>query len=249
MSQTTRGIARPRVIAHRGASADAPEHTIAAFELAISQGAEGIELDVHLSKDDQLVVIHDFTLDRTTEGFGPVRARTVRELKRLDAGGWRGDAFRGQRIQTLHEVLERFRERTAFWVEVKGGTDVYPGIEERVLSAIEVYDVVERTLVQSFDDTVLRRIRNLNDAARVGSVITRTTWSQERGLLQAICPEAGLLDGEKVAEILDAGLECYPWTVNEPALMDRLVDCRVSGIITDRPALLRDRLARWDPAV
>ena len=83
---------RPLVIAHRGASAEAPENTIAAFELAVQQGADAIELDVHLSRDDQLVVIHDFTLERTTDGAGPVRDRSVQELKRLDAGGWRGSA-------------------------------------------------------------------------------------------------------------------------------------------------------------
>jgi len=80
---------RPLVIGHRGASADAPENTIAAFELALEQGADGIELDVHLTADGQPVVIHDFTLERTTDGVGPVSGRRVRELKRLDAGGWR----------------------------------------------------------------------------------------------------------------------------------------------------------------
>ncbi|MGH7374824.1 MAG: glycerophosphodiester phosphodiesterase family protein, partial [Candidatus Rokuibacteriota bacterium] len=95
---------RPLVIAHRGASADAPENTIAAFELAVEQGADGIELDVHLSADEHPVVIHDFTLERTTDGAGPVSEHTVRELKRLDAGGWRDRRFRGQRVQTLQEV-------------------------------------------------------------------------------------------------------------------------------------------------
>ena len=81
---------RPLVIAHRGASSDAPENTIAAFELALEQGADALEMDIHLSKDGHPVVIHDFTLERTTDGVGPVSARTVRELKRLDGGGWHG---------------------------------------------------------------------------------------------------------------------------------------------------------------
>ncbi|MCI0545666.1 MAG: glycerophosphodiester phosphodiesterase, partial [Candidatus Rokubacteria bacterium] len=119
----------PLVIAHRGASEEAPENTIAAFELALALGADGLEVDVHLSKDDQPVVIHDFTLERTTDGAGPVRALTARELKRLDAGGWMGTRFRGQRIQNLHEVLERFRDRTRCWIELKAGSDVYPDIE------------------------------------------------------------------------------------------------------------------------
>ena len=141
----------PLVIADRGASADAPEHTIAAFELALAQGADGIALDVHLTRDGQPVVIHDFTLERTTDGAGAVRAHTTQEVKRLDAGGWRDRRFRGQRVQTLQEVLERFRDRTQFWIEIKGGSDVYPDIEERVVSTLEVYEAVDRTLIQSSD--------------------------------------------------------------------------------------------------
>ena len=109
----------PLVIAHRGASAAAPENTIAAFERALTDGADAIQLDVHLSRDDHPVVIHDPTLERTTNGLGPVRGHTMRELKRLDAGAWHGAAFAGQRLQTLQEVLERFRGRTKFWIELK----------------------------------------------------------------------------------------------------------------------------------
>ena len=119
--------AMPLIIADRGASADAPEHTIAAFELALDQGADGIALDVHLTRDGQPVVIHDFTLERTTDGAGAVAAHTMREMKRLDAGAWRSRRFQGQRVQTLQEVLERFRDRTRFWIEIRGGSDLYPG--------------------------------------------------------------------------------------------------------------------------
>jgi glycerophosphoryl diester phosphodiesterase len=105
------------VIGHRGAPTVAPEHTIPAYEAALDAGADVLELDVHLSADDQLVVIHDQRLDRTTDGHGLVRAHTLRQLKRLDAGRWFGPAFAGQRIQTLSEVLERFRGRA----EGRGG--------------------------------------------------------------------------------------------------------------------------------
>src|SRR5262245_54692411 len=155
-SETT-DARRPRVlvIANRGASEEAPENTIAAFELALEQGADAIALDVHLSRDDQLVVIRDFTLERTTDGAGPVRDRSVRELKRLDAGGWRGRRFRGQRIQTLYEVLERFRDRTRVWIELRAGSDLYPSAEERLVSAIEIYDMVDSVVIQSFDHEAL----------------------------------------------------------------------------------------------
>jgi len=238
---------RPLVIAHRGASADAPENTIAAFELALEQGADGIELDVHLSADEHPVVIHDFTLERTTDGAGPVSEHTVRELKRLDAGGWRDRRFRGQRVQTLQEVLERFRDRARFWVELKGGSALYPGIEERVVSLLEIYDVVDRALVQSFDHEAIGRIRATSPEIRVGALVAQAPLDAglfRPGAANAICPGAHLLTENMLAEIRGADLECYVWTVNEPAQMDRLVGWGVNGIITDRPGVLRARLGR-----
>jgi len=238
---------RPLVIAHRGASAVAPENTIAAFEQAIADGADGIELDLHLSRDDQLVVIHDASIGRTTNGSGSVRDRTLRELKRLDAGGWRDPKFEGQRIQTLQEVFERFRDRTRFWIELKGGSDGYPGIEERVVSAIEIYDVLDRALVQSFDRSALDQVTTLNREVRVGVLTDRGPLRAIIGSLVppcALCPSADTITDDDIALMRGAGVECYVWTVNEPAQMDRLIDCGISGIITDRPELLRSRLDR-----
>src|SRR3990170_2726562 len=167
---------RPLVIAHRGASSDAPENTIAAFELALEQGADALEMDIHLSKDGHPVVIHDFTLERTTDGVGPVSERPVRELKRLDGGGWHGRSFRGQRLQTLQEVLERFRDRTRFWIELKGGSDLYPGIEERVVSMLEVYEVVDRALAQSFDHAALAERARLGGGVVGGTIAARPVF-------------------------------------------------------------------------
>ena len=238
---------RPVLIAHRGAAADAPENTIAAFELALEQGADGLDLDVHLSADEHPVVIHDFTLERTTDGSGPVSALRVRELKRLDAGGWRDRRFEGQRVQTLQEVFERFRDRARFWLELKGGAALYPGLEERVVSTIEIYDVVDRVLVQSFDPIALATVRSLNPEIRVGALVAQDPL--DPALLgpdapDAICPEIGICTEKLVGAIRGAGRDCYVWTVNEPAQVDRLVGWGVSGIITDRPGALRARLGR-----
>ncbi|HEV8436935.1 MAG TPA: glycerophosphodiester phosphodiesterase family protein [Methylomirabilota bacterium] len=247
MTVTMTGAPRPLVIAHGGASADAPENTIAAFELALSQGADAIALDVHLSRDDQPVVIHDFTLERTTDGSGLVAQHTVPELKRLDAGGWRGASFRGQRVQTLPEVLERFRDRTRFWVELKGGSDLYRGIEERVVSMLEIYDVLERALVLSFDHGALRRVLTLNRETRVGALIAQPPLEASLDGLTgftAVCPGAQLITERAMAHVRAAGLACYAWMVSEPAQLDRLIGWGVSGIITDRPGLWWTRLGR-----
>jgi glycerophosphoryl diester phosphodiesterase len=234
----------PLVIARRGASAEAPENTIAAFELALAQGADGLLLDVHLSQDNHPVVINDFTLERTTDGTGPVRQLTVRELKRLDAGGWRGRRFRGQRIQTLQEVLERFRDRARFWIELRGGSDVYPGIEECVVSTVEIYDVLDRALLQSVDLEALARIRSLNRELRVARIVREQPAHGGLGAVHAICLDGHGWQESLVGEALAAGLDCYVGTVDEPAEMERLLRSGVTGIITDRPDLLRNRLGR-----
>lgn len=244
MDETMTADRMPLVIARRGASAEAPENTIAAFELALTQGADGILLDVHLSQDNHPVVISDFTLERTTDGTGPVRQLTVRELKRLDAGGWRGRRFRGQRIQTLQEVFERFRDRARFWIELRGGSDVYPGIEECVVSTVEIYEVLEGALLQSVDLATLARIRSLNRELRVAQIVRDRTGRAGSGDLHAICLDGRGAQDDLIGEALAAGLDCYVGAIDEPAELEPLVRQGVTGIITDRPDRLRNWLGR-----
>ena len=168
---TTTRAARPLIVAHRGAALIAPEHTIPAYESAVAAGADCLWLDVQEAADEQLVVVHDAGLERTTNGRGPVRARTVRELKRLDAGRWFGWRFRGQRIQTLPEVLERFRGRAGFVVALRAGSDVYPGVEERLLGLLLLYGAADRTLVASYDHHALARCRALDWEIRLGALV------------------------------------------------------------------------------
>ena len=235
---------RPLVVAHRGAAAVAPEHTIAAFERALELGADGLQLDVHLSRDEQPVVIHDFTLERTTDGAGAVRALRVPELKRLDAGRWFDGAFTGQRLQTLQEVLERFRGRARFWIELRGGAALYPTIEERVVGLLEVYDVLERTLVQCFDLATLEAARRLSREARLGLLVRRPldATADLAPALNALCHAAATLGQGERAAIRAAGRECHVWNANEPALVDRLVEWGVEAIVTDRLELVRARV-------
>ena len=160
------------MVAHRGAATVAPEHTIPAYESAAAAGADALWLDVQESADEQLVVVHDLRLERTTNGRGLVTEHTVRELKRLDAGRWFGWRFRGQRIQTLSEVLERFRDRIGFVVALRAGSDVYPGIEERALGLLHLYEATDRTLVVSFDHHALLRCRALDGDIGLGACVT-----------------------------------------------------------------------------
>lgn len=247
METIERSAGRPIVIARGGASAEAPEHTIAAFEAALAEGADALALRVRVSKDGHPVVFGHATLEQTTDGLGPVASLTVRELKRLDAGGWKGPRFGGQRIQTLQEVLERFRDRTRFWIEPHAGGADGSGIEERIVSTLEIYEAVERSLVQSADREALCRVRALNPAVPLGVL-----WSAGAleaalpapGMADALCPAVEVLREADVEKIRAVGLGCYVWTVNEPALVDRLVGWRVDGILTDRPGLVRARVGR-----
>src|SRR5215213_10951386 len=145
-----RADGRPRVFGHRGAMGHAPENTFASFELALTLGVDAIELDVHLSADDQVVVIHDDDLSRTTDGQGVVRDRTLAELQRLDAGARFDAQYAGQRIPTLDEVLAWARGRCVLDIEIKGGPDPYPGIEQRVVDLIRRHVMTEQAIVISF---------------------------------------------------------------------------------------------------
>ncbi|HEV8308347.1 MAG TPA: glycerophosphodiester phosphodiesterase family protein [Methylomirabilota bacterium] len=250
---TTTSGRRPLLIAHRGACAVAPEHTIAAYEAAIEAGADALELDVHLTADDQLVVIHDGRLERTTNGRGVVREHTARELKRLDAGRWFGRQFRGQRIQTLPEVLERFRDRSAFGIELKGGSHFYPAIEERLLTVLQIYGVTDRTLVASFDHHALRKCRDLDADIRLGALVVGRLLAPSAlapaGVLNALCLPAELTTAPDVGAAREAGLDCYLWVVNDPARAREVAEWGVAGIITDRPELLRPVLDRLAPGL
>ncbi len=245
---TTTRLPRPRLVARGGAAAVAPEHTIPAFEAAIAMGADVLWLGLQSSADDQLVVIQDARLERTTDGHGAVRELTARELKRLDAGRWFGRRFRGQRIQTLSEVLERFRDRVAFAVELPGGSDLHPGIEERLLSLLQIYEVSARTLVVSLDHHALMRCRDLDPdvptVARLGGRPLAPAALAPRGVLAGVCLPAELTTPRDLDAIRAAGLACYVEGVNDSSAARRLAEWGVAGLVTDRPDLLRPVLDR-----
>ena len=243
---TTAPPARPLVVAHRGAPTVAPEHTIPAYEAALAAGADVLDLDVQLSADDQLVVIHDADLTRTTDGRGAVRDYTVQQLKRLDVGRWFGRAFRGQRIQTLNEVLERFRDRVGFAVEMKGGSDFWPGIEEQLVTLLQIYQVADRALVTSLDHHALRKCRDLDPDLRTGAIVNgrllRPASLAPPGVLSAVCLPARLTLEPDVTACREAGLDCYVWIVNDPLEARRFAAWGVAGLVTDRPDLVRPAL-------
>jgi len=234
------------VIASGGASADAPGHTIAAFEAAIRDGADAIAVQVRLSSDGHPVVFGHARLERASNGHGAVGAHTVRDLKRLDVGGWREAKFAGQRIQTLQEVLERFRDAAPFWIEPCADIGREADLEERLVSTLEIYDALERCGVWSADVGALDRIRALNPEVRLG-VIWPLGRRQPLAALrtgEVVRAAAPALTRQGVETIQAAGFRCYAETADEPALVDRLVGWRVDALATGRPGVVRTRVDR-----
>ena len=159
------------IFGHRGASADAPMNTLAAFELARQDGADGIELDVHASRDGNLVVIHDDTVDATTDGSGFVHQKTLAELKALDAGSAFGAAFQGERIPTLDEVFAEFGADLLINVEIKATLRRAPYIDRMIADQVRKHGLRDRVILSSFDPTTLRRAKEMMPMTLAGFLI------------------------------------------------------------------------------
>jgi glycerophosphoryl diester phosphodiesterase len=153
---------RPLVLAHRGALQEAPENTLPAFRLALEQGADGVELDVRLTRDGQPIVFHDATLNRTTDGRGLVARATLSELRRLDAGAMFGPAFAGTRLCTLGEALETLSSAKLVNIELKGPSGPGGQLERQVLEAVEEAGARDRVVLSSFGPTKLKRLRRID---------------------------------------------------------------------------------------
>ena len=230
------GSVRPLVIAHRGASGTAPENTLAAFRRAVACGADMIELDVQLTRDGEVVVVHDLILDRTSNGTGLVGERTLAEIRGLDAGAWFGAGFRGERIPTLADVLGAVG--IPINVELKPAGD--QGLEARALAAVDAADARSRVIFSSFDPGALERLRALAPDAEIGVLCDQTPGPAalqlaERVGARALHVRKEAATGTTVAAAATAGLQIRVWTVNEPGEFNRLAAAGVHAIFTDYP--------------
>jgi glycerophosphoryl diester phosphodiesterase len=229
---------RPLIVAHRGASAYAPENTLAAFERAAELGADGIELDVQLSKDGRLVIIHDFDTARTTNGQGKVSDLTLAELQSFDAG-------EGQKIPTLDELFEMLGPRLLYNIEIKyfGWRD--RGVETAVADRIAAYQLENHVLVSSFNPLAVRRARRQLPRS-VPVALLRGTGLLKYGYWladgEADHPHYSLVDEAYMVWAKKRGYRTNVWTVDDPAEAQRLARLGVNGIITNKPDLLRESL-------
>ncbi len=238
-------------IAHRGASGYAPENTMAAFDKALQMKADYFELDVQMSKDGKLVLIHDVTVDRTTDGTGRVGDLTFKELRRLDAGSWFDPAFAGERIPTLEEALDRYRGKIGILIEIKN-PELYPGIERKVAKALKKRNLHKprngKIIVQSFNHDSVKKFHSLLPSVPVGVLISyRDEGISDKELrnfakyADYVNPNKDMVDRSLVKRIHRFGMKTTPWTVRDRAEADRLKSIRVDGIVTDYPDYVHPR--------
>jgi glycerophosphoryl diester phosphodiesterase len=221
-------------IAHRGASVDRPENTLAAFEEAVRQGADVIEADIRVTSDGELLVLHDATLDRTTNAQGALAEANYARARSLDAG-------RGERIPTPDEVLEVARDRVRVTFDIKDDDAV-----DGLVAMVRELEMSESVTYMSFQPEVADRIRALglaspvmqsvDSAAGLASITTRHGGVYHG--ISGIGIPAALISAELTEDLQRHGFGVFAWTVDDPDEMQRLISCGVNGILTNRPGVL-----------
>ncbi|WP_313799308.1 glycerophosphodiester phosphodiesterase family protein [Cytobacillus sp.] len=231
-------------VAHRGATGYAPENTIAGFDLAVEMKADYIEIDVQRSKDGETVVIHDTTVDRTTDGTGKVGDLTFEQLRSLDAGSWKGEQFAGEPIPTFEEILDRYHGKVGILIELKA-PELYPGIEKQVAEAIKERNLDkpqnEKIIIQSFNFESMKKMDQLLPEVPIG-VLTSNLKDTTAEALQEFStyadwfnPNYGIVTKELVNQVHSLGMQIGSWTVRSQEAADFLFDMKVDAIITDYP--------------
>ncbi len=231
-------------IAHRGASGIAPENTISAFLKAIETGADIIELDVHLSRDKEIIVIHDDTILKYTGINQKVKHLEFNYLKDLDFGAWFSPEFKGERIPTLQRVFEAIGVKIRYNIEIKKGEKFYPGITEGILNLVKRCNLHDNVLISSFDLRTIKKVRELDTKIETGIIFNKNEWNYylkaaHKLNCQFIVPEKGLITEKNVNNANDLKISVYPYVSDEEEEILQLIRAGVDGIITNRP----DRLS------
>lgn len=232
-----------KIFAHRGASAYVPENTLPAFEKAVDIGADGVELDIHLSRDGRLVVIHDEMLDRTTNGHGFVKDFTLAELKKLDASKTMTNSdFCNLRIPTLGEVYELLADTELLVnVEVKNSIFLYPGILEKALEAEEKYGMSGWVLYSSFNHYAMQELKRISPQSKTGllySTMLIDPWNSAMAAnADALHPFFPCIANTPcmIPKCRKNGIAVNTWTVDEPEYIRAMLMLGVDSVITNKP--------------
>lgn len=226
-------------IAHRGASSLAPENTRSAFHKAVELRADYLEFDVHLSKDGELIIMHDDKIDRTTNGSGYIKDMTLAELKALDAGGAFGDEFQGEPIMTLNELLDEFYDQIGLLIELKKPQS-YPGMEEKVVSLLKGYDDLSSVIIQSFDVDSMKKIHTLLPEIEVAilihpseSLLSTSKLDELTAFASYINFNVSFLSKKMVDRIHERDSKVLVWSKTDKRVVSKAQKFGVDGIISD----------------
>ncbi|UOE53229.1 glycerophosphodiester phosphodiesterase [Cytobacillus oceanisediminis] len=243
-------------VSHRGASAYAPEHTIASYDMGEKMHGDYIEIDLQMTKDGHLIAMHDVTLDRTTNGTGPVKDYTLEEIKQLDAGSWFNEKYpyaskveyEDLKMPTLEEVFKKFGKNNSYYIETKS-PDVYPGMEKELLRLVDKYNINKnKLLVQSFSPQSLKVMNELDPSIKLvqlisykaNAEITDAEIKEIKQYAMGIGPNHTYLNEGYVQKVVNSGLELHPYTVNDKERMKQLINWGVTGMFTNHPDLLHE---------
>ncbi|MBM7588105.1 glycerophosphoryl diester phosphodiesterase [Bacillus pakistanensis] len=231
-------------VAHRGAAGYAPENTIAAFDKAVEMKADYIEIDVQRSKDGELVIIHDTTINRTTDGTGQVKDLTFDQLRSFDAGSWMGEQFSGEKIPAFDEILDKYHGKVGILIELKA-PELYPGIEEEVAEELKERNLDkpqnEKIIIQSFHFDSMKKINSLLPKVPVGVLTSSITDTTDEALKEFSMyadyfnPSYRIVTKDLVNRVHSFDMKISSWTVRSQEAADFLLKMDVDAIITDYP--------------
>ncbi len=242
---------RPIVLAHRGDLAHAPENTLASFKQAIQKGADGIELDAKLTSDGHVIVFHDMTVERTTDGTGRVASLSLDAIRKLDAGGWFNEKFRGERVPLLEEVFETLGRDKLINIELTNYSSPRDGLVDRVCELIERHGNAGQIIFSSFFESNLKRAAQLTPQIPRGLLAMPGLpgiWARSFGFMfgdfQALHPHITSVDRQQVQRVHRLNRRVHVWTANTPEEVKQLQEWNVDGILTDDPQAALRALGR-----
>jgi glycerophosphoryl diester phosphodiesterase len=232
------------VVGHRGALGYAPENTMPSFEKGIACGADVLELDIHVSLDGKLVIMHDSDVNRTTDGTGPIEEMTLAQIKKLDAGKKFGIQYAGTRVPTLYELVDWARDKIPLAIEIKGDPFPTPGVEEKLIQLLREYNLILETIVISFHHECMRRIKTIEPALATGLLLMGELVNPIQVLkssnADSLRPGWQYWSKDKVDLIHKEGYIASTWNADIQPVMDRLAPMHLASIGSNYPDKLRE---------
>lgn len=239
------------VIGHRGDGGSAPENTLTAIEKGIKAGANMLEIDVHQTSDGVVCVMHDKSVNRTTNGQGRIKDLTWNEISQLDAGSWFSDEYKGESVPSLAQVIEKIDGRAQLLIEIKNGTPYYPQIEEKVVSIVKQYQAERWCVIQSFHMDILQRIHQLDPNIRLQKLAFFTIpalrfsfdlsfhffHQEQESFIESYNLNYLFVTEKLIRRLHKEGKKINVWTADSPGVIRKMVNMGVDGIITNHPEL------------